>query len=202
VPLLMLEALWGTGALARRVLGEGAASRSTWAIELVVLAICLPPIFYVLERARTRPAAGEEAYRRTDIAEFYRIPSRERAEASAATQIGVFADLERIRATTPADARVMWYGPSYVALIAGRRGLPMDYPRDPAALAEHVRRHKPDFIYFGPVHPRDSAARDGDPFAPWSYARAYSEVVWLRVLPGTRDVQAVLLQVDPARLQQ
>lgn len=202
VPLLMLEAIWGAGALARRVSGEAAALRSTWAIALVALATCLPPIFYVLERAGTRPAPGEEAYRRTDIAEFYRIPSRERAEASAATQIGVFGDLERIRATTPANSRVMWYGPSYVALIAGRHGLPMDYAREPAALAEQVRRHKPDFIYFGPVHPRDSAARDGDALAPWSYARAYSEIVWLRARPGTRDLQAVLLQVDAARLPQ
>ena len=136
----------------------------------------------------------------TDIAEFYRIPAREAAQASAQAQIDVFRDLERIRATTPSDARIMWYGPSYVALIAGRRGLPMDFPENAAALTDQVRRLRPDFIYFATAHPRDSGARHGSPLAPWVYAMPYSQIAWRRIAPASGELKSVLLQVDPAKL--
>jgi hypothetical protein len=90
----------------------------------------------------------------------------------------------------------MWYGPTYIALIAQRTGVPLDYPASADDLAAQVRRGKADYLYLSHVHPRDSAHRLGDPLAPAPWLRGRADVAWWRP-NAAGGVEAALFKLDP-----
>ncbi len=88
----------GPAAHGERVLGAACGARAPGRAPrrarrartppLAPLVLCVPAlVFYVAQRARM-PDAPVDAMRKTDIAEFYRIPSGPGAEANAREQIG------------------------------------------------------------------------------------------------------------------
>lgn len=199
VPLALVHFLWAWTRLAER-LNPASAPRRAALGAVLPLAVCVPAtLFYIAPRAAA--GAGEGPARPADIAEFYRIPSGPGAEASARAQIGVFEDLRRIGETTPPQARVMWYWPSYVALLAQRHGVRLERPRDAADLAAQVRSTRADFIYLAELHPRDSARRAGHPLDPAVHAAALGRVVWHRA-SAAGNMQAVLIEVDRRKVDE
>ncbi|HEY4999606.1 MAG TPA: hypothetical protein VII36_10700, partial [Usitatibacter sp.] len=199
VPLLLVHAFWLWQRIAARFAGEERVRSMAPYAAIVPLALGVPAVlFYVAERASVGGEAPAPGYRRSDIAEFYRIPDLRAASANADQQIAIFEDLEQIRRSTPEGARVMWYAPGYVSLLAGRRGVALDRG-DLAAMAAQMRAAKPDYIYFAAVHPRDSARRLGDPLDGVAAALPFSDGVWQRVDARGRP-EAILLKVDPARI--
>jgi 4-amino-4-deoxy-L-arabinose transferase-like glycosyltransferase len=199
VPLLMLNAIWLAKALMDRRLDAVRVTRWSAAVAVLPLALCVPAVlFYIVERARM-PHDTPGPYRKTDIAEFYRIPSGPSAERNALTQIAVLGDMERLRETTPREARVMWYTPNYVSLLARRRGVPLERPGDSAALAAQVRSSKADYIYLANVQPRDSLHAQGDPLDPAALAAPFSEPVWKRV-NERGETLAILLKIDNQKI--
>ncbi len=200
VPLLVVNVFAAAAAWIGRRDGKSLSSWPAYAALALPFALCIPAVFYIVERARAVDAEATAAYRTTDIAEFYRIPSGPGAEANARRQIGIFLDMDRIRRTTSGRARIMWYSPNYVALLAGREAVPLEHPGDAAQLLEQVRRHRPDFIYLADVHPRDSARRQGDPLAPLELARSFTRRVWHRV-DAAGELRAALLAVDMGRAE-
>jgi hypothetical protein len=192
IPLVLVNALWAWQRLAARV-RPGSEARAPWAAVLP-LALGVPAVlFYIAERARL-PDDSPAPWRKADIAEFYRVPSGPSAAANAAAQIGVFRDFEQIRATTPEGARVLWYAPAYIALLAQRRGVRLERPADAAQLAARVRESGADYIYLAHLHPRDSAHRLGDPLDPLELALPFARIVWRRNGPGG-EMRSVLLEV-------
>lgn len=200
VPLIMVHAFWGAERLLSRHRDAGTAERWTvWGVALP-LVLCIPPVFlYIVERAQA-PEVPAARWRKTDIAEFYRIPDRAGAEANAQLQIDVFGDLARLRESTPEDARIMGYMPNYVALLAQRHGVPLVRPANGRELIAQVRMLKPDYIYLANVHPRDSALRLGNPLDAYKLAQPFTRLVWHRA-NGKGEVHALLLAVDHGSLE-
>ena len=200
LPLLVVHALWVWQRLAVRVAGEEPAQAWAAFASIAPLLVCVPAmLFYIAERAHASGDVVAVGYRKGDIAEFYRIPDRASAEASALQQIEIFEDMEQIRRTTPASARVMWYAPGYVALLAGRRGVALERSADPHAMSAQMRAAKPDYIYLAAVHPRDSARRLGDPLDAIGAALPFSVGMWRRV-NARGALESILLKVDPSRI--
>ena len=200
MPLLVVHALWVWQQLAAHLADEERARAWGAFASAVPLAVCVPAVlFYIGARAHDAGDAIAAGYRKGDIAEFYRIPDRASAEASALQQIDVFEDMEQIRRTTPEAARVMWYAPGYVALLAGRRGVALERSTDLAEMSAQMRASKPDYIYLAAVHPRDSARRLGDPLDALGAALPFSEGMWRRV-DSRGALQSILLKVDPSRI--
>jgi hypothetical protein len=198
VPLLLANVFWALRLGLERI-SPLEAPRRTAVFAALPLVLCLPAsVLYVGDRALTPPDPGA-TQGKADITEFYRIPSGPRAAANAAAQIGIFEDLSRIRASTPADARVMWYVPSYVALLAERTGVPLQRPRDAADLLAQVRDTGADYIYLAHLHPRDSAARLGNPLDPAVLAEPFASIVFRREARGG-PLQSVLLKIDRGRM--
>jgi hypothetical protein len=196
-PLVLLLAFRSVAALLAVRLDPARAARAAAYAALVPVALGLPALlFYVVPRARIEdaPVAG---YRVTDIAEFYRIPSGPAARENARTQIGVLADMNRVRDSTPPGARVMWYTPGYIALLAGREGVALRRPRDAADLEAQVRATRADYLYLAEAQPRDSLHREGDPMYPAVLARPFAEPVWSRT--GEGRVRALLMKIDKER---
>lgn len=197
-PLVIVNFLWAWHRFLLRVSPAEAGLRAPLAAVLP-LALCVPAVvFYVVERSRAADEPGV-AMRKSDIAEFYRIPEGPSAAANALAQIAVFGDMERIRATTPDDARVMWYTPGYVSLLAQRHGVALERPRDTADLASQALAAKADYIYLAAIHPRDSGRRLGHPLDPLALARPFVQVAWHRE-NRAGELQSVLLKIDPDRI--
>jgi hypothetical protein len=203
VPLLLVAAWWSFDGLVRRAArGPGAARHARFAAcaAFLPLAACVPAVlFYVAARAGM-PEEPVGPYRRADIAEFYRIPAGPYASAVAEREVRTFADMDRIRATTPAQARVMWYLPDYVALLAGRAGARLPDTRDAAALAAEVRSRGADYLYVNAIHLRDEGTGGDDPLAPARLAAAYTETAWER-RDARGGLESALLKVDPQKLE-
>jgi hypothetical protein len=199
IPLIVANAFWLWMRVATRFAPDRAARWSSLA-ALVPLALCVPPVlFYIGERARLPAKDLAAGYRIPDIAEFYRIPSRPAAEANALLEIGLLADFEQIHHTTPDGARVMWYLPAYVALLAQREGVGLLRPGDRAGLDAQLAAGKPDYVFLSAVHPRDTAHRDGDPMDALALLRDRGDIVWQRA-NAAGVTESVLLKIDPARL--
>jgi 4-amino-4-deoxy-L-arabinose transferase-like glycosyltransferase len=201
VPLLVLHAFWTVHHGLAHVVDAQRAERGAGYAALLPLALCVPPVlFYIVERARMPDAPTEAGYRKTHIAEFYRVPSGPAAERNARTQIAVFGDMERVRRSTPEGARVMWYTPNYISLLARRQGVPLERPMNSEGLAAQLRAARADYLYLGDVHPRDSLLRLGDPRYPVLLARGFTEPVWQRTNEAG-ELQAVLLKVHKDKIE-
>lgn len=201
VPLVIVAALWAARELLAPRFGEAASERGAAYVAVLPLAVCIPAVaFYIAERARMPdPEGAKLGYSKTDIAEFYRHPALAVAQTHAHRQIEVFGDMRRIRETTPPAARVMWYTPNYVSLLARRHGVPLKRPANPAELAAQLRATGADYVYLANIHPRDNLYREGNPLYPWMLARGFTEVVWYRGKePGKPE--AVLLRVDTNKI--
>lgn len=200
VPLVIVAALWGARELLAPRFGAAGSERGAAYAAVLPLAVCVPAVlFYIVERARMPdPDGAAFGHRKTDIAEFYRHPVLPVAQTDAHRQIEVMGDMRRIRETTPADARVMWYTPNYVSLLARRHGVALRRPGNPAELAAQLRTTGADFLYLANVHPRDTLYREGDPLYPWMLARGFTDIAWYRGRP--QEAHAVLLRVDKEKI--
>jgi hypothetical protein len=199
VPLLLAQALWGVASLLRLQLAPATTERWTAIAGLLPFAACVPAVmFYIGGRAHAvEPTPGTTPI--TSIAEFYRIPSGPAAEDVARRELDVIADLDRLRSTLPADARVMWYTPNYVALLARREGVALRRPASRDDLLRQLRETGADYLYLADVQPRDNLWREGSPFYPMYLARGVAQIEWMR--QGAQDeLRAILLKVDRASL--
>ncbi len=200
MPLVVFHALWLWQRVIARFAGERAAHAWGALAAIVPLLACVPAAaFYIAERARDPGDVVALGYRKGDIAEFYRIPDRKSAEANALQQIEILEDMEQIRRTTPEAARVMWYAPAYIALLAGRRGVALERRTDVSDMAAQMRAARPDYIYLAAAHPRDSARRQGDPLDAIGAALPFSEGLWQRV-NARGALESIFLKVDPLRV--
>jgi 4-amino-4-deoxy-L-arabinose transferase-like glycosyltransferase len=201
VPVVLVGAFWGARQLLAQRLSASWSERGAAYAAILPLAVCVPAVlFYIVERARMPdPEAAQLSHRKTDIAEFYRMPSGPGAQAYAHREIEVFGDLARIGATTPAGARVMWYTPNYVSLLARRHGVMLTRPGNPDELAAQFRATRADYLYLADIHPRDNLYRLGNPLYPWLLARGFTEVVWYRGDPEGKP-RAVLLKIDKEKI--
>jgi hypothetical protein len=199
VPLVLLHALWLWERIGARFADVERVRRAAPFAAVLPLALGVPAVlFYIAGRAASGGEDIAPGYRAGDIAEFYRIPDRRSAEANARQQIAIFADLEQVRRTTPEGARVMWYAPDYVTLLAQRRGVALE-KRDAATMEARMRAAKPDYLYFAAVHPRDSARRLGNPLDGITAALPFADGVWQRV-DASGQLESVLLKTDAARM--
>jgi hypothetical protein len=199
VPLVLAHAFWGLRAALAQAASAAASERWAAAAAVLPIAACAPAVlFYVGARARM-PDESARVVPKTSIAEFYRIPSGPAAQENAWRQIDVMEDMRHLAETTPSEARVMWYTPDYIALLARRHGVPLRRPANPAELAAQLRATGADYIYLSDVQPRDSLWREGSPLYPAYLARGMARIEWAR--PGEQgDIRAMLLKVDKNKI--
>jgi hypothetical protein len=201
VPVLLAAGWWALHEILAQRIDPPRARLVAAGVALAPLVLCVPAVlFYVAQRAATPEEDPGDGYRRTHITEFYRIPLGPLAASIASRQIGVFRDMDQIRATTPPGSRVMGYLPDYVALLAEREGVVLPPTADAARLALEVRRRSPDYIYLTAMRLREEIAVGDDPLALAGPARDYTRTVWARQAAGGK-LEAVLLKVDKDRLE-
>jgi hypothetical protein len=200
LPFLLMNAFWLWQRLLAFRFDPERRDRLCIYASALPLGLCIPAtVLHVGARAHEPCEELVAHHCETDIAEFYRAPSLATAKADARREIGVLADLERIRRTTPEQARVAWYVSDYVALLAGRTGVELRNVASAEILTARLKAQRPDYVYLTSVHPRDSAHRDGDPLSALATVLRYGDIEWRRDdTHGT--LESVLVRIDRQRL--
>jgi hypothetical protein len=148
LPVLLLYAFLAAGAALRAASGKPALAHVV--LSALLLTLVLPAMAFFYQRAH---AEG----RVVEINDWYRTPDPARARLRAEVHLRLMDDMDAIRELTPAEARVMWVAPAYVALLAGRRGIPAPDSRlAPEAYRDAVRASGADFVFLSRYHPRDT----------------------------------------------
>lgn len=186
LPVLLLYAFYALGAGLRRLGRPAALGHALFVV--VIASLTVPGLAFIYQRAQSQ---GPEAA----MIDWYRTPDLAAARERAQVHLDLFADMESIRQLTPRGARVMWVAPSYVALLAGRRGVPAPSDAlDPAEYRAAVRGSGAQYVFLSAYHPRDTMR----------------DVAWKAGLAALRDREEVvhasprslLLKLDPARLSE
>jgi hypothetical protein len=95
--------------------------------------------------------------RHGEIIDWYSTPDLSEARARAQRHLDLFADMEAIGELTRPGERVMWVAPAYIALLAGRHGLPApDAALAPTAYRQAVRDSGADYVFLSLYNPRDT----------------------------------------------
>lgn len=186
LPVLVLYAFVAAATISHRLgrpqaMGIGAAA-------LLLLSLTVPAMAFIHQRAQ---APGRHA----EIVDWYRTPGLTEARSRAQVHLDLFADMHEIRRLTATGDRVMWVTPSYLALLANRRGVVApESELAPAAYRDAVRASGADYVFLSAYHPRDTL-RD----AAWqSGTRALTEhakAVHVRAQPGGGAVTSLLLKI-------
>ena len=185
LPVLLLYAFLASATLVRalgrpQVLGAGVLS-------LLLLSLTVPALAFIQQRSM---AAGP--FR--EIVDWYRTPGLDQARARAQVQLDLFADMEEIGKLTAPGDRVMWVAPSYLALLADRRGVAApDSDLSPAAYRNAVNASGADYVFLSTYHPRDTL-RDTAWQAGTRALTGHAEPVHVRAQPGGGAVTAILLK--------
>ena len=145
MPLLMLQGAWLIVELARNC---PRAAMAGLLAPALLLSVALPAHAFLLGRAELARAGGMNP-----VYEWLRKPGAEEARRELGLQNAMMADLGGLRSTLPADAVVAFYEPSYVALLAGKRAVPLPFPVDEAAW-QSARDAGATHVLLTRIHPR------------------------------------------------
>jgi len=186
LPALVLYAFWAVARALQRLgrppsLGYGL-------VAVLILSLCAPALAFMVQRAQVPRYAG--------VVDWYRTPDLAEARARAQLQLDLFADMQEIARRTRPEDRVMWVTPGYVALLAGRRGVPApDTALPPDAYRQAVRESGADYVFLSLYHPRDTIRT----LAWQAGTRAmtgYAQAVHVRARESGGVVTSMLLKVD------
>jgi hypothetical protein len=189
MPILILYALDACARIARRFGRPPALAHLV--LGVLLLTLTGPALAFIHLRARAGvPHAG--------ITDWYRTPDLKQARARAQVHLDLMADMDLIRKQTRAEDRVMWVVPSYLALLADRRGVrapPASLPPD--EYRAQVRRAAPDYVFLSRYHPRDTLS-DRAWQAGLNALSGRCKVIHARTLPDGTTVNTMLLQCQPS----
>lgn len=148
LPVLVAYALYALGSLGRRPLvGHAVAA-------LLVASLAAPALAFLHQRS-TAPAPYP------DMVDWYRYPDWREAQRRADIHLGLLEDMRSIARSTPEGAPVMWVAPGYIALLAGRSGVPAPHAR---LAAEEYRAtvvaSRANYVLLTAYHPRDTLSDD------------------------------------------
>ena len=148
LPVFILYAFYAAGA-GLRALGRP-PMLAHGLLALLIVSVAAPALAFIHQRAR---AEGRVA----QIIDWYRTPDLEAARARAQVQLELFSDMEAIRSLTPAGARIAWVVPSYLALLAERRGIAAPPEQlAPAQYRRALRESGAQYLFLSAFHPRDT----------------------------------------------
>ncbi|OGA55756.1 MAG: hypothetical protein A3G81_19540 [Betaproteobacteria bacterium RIFCSPLOWO2_12_FULL_65_14] len=187
LPVLVLYAFWVPAAGLRRLRRPVAPAHAL--VAILIASLAAPGLAFIHQRAQ-----AEGPY--VEMTDWYRRPDLDDARRRAAVHLDLLADMQAIRALTMPEDRVMWVAPSYIALLADRRGVAAP-PAElaPAAYRVAVEEAAPDFVFLSIYHPRDTI-RDAAWQAGMRALRGYGAVVHARTRPDG-SVSSVLLRLRP-----
>ena len=186
LPVLVLYAFFAGGEAMRAL--QRKAMLAHVVVAGLLLSLAVPAMAFIYQRSQA-------ADRVAQITDWYRTPDLARARARSQVHLDLFDDMQAIRGLTRDGDRIVWVVPSYLALLADRRGLAAPEPQlAPEAYREAVRRSGADYVFLSRYHPRDTV-RDTAWQAGVRALSGEAKAVHTRTQDGGSVVSSVLLKV-------
>jgi hypothetical protein len=201
VPLLLLQAAHFVAFLGQRI-PRGPRRWILLGAGLLPLTLCLPALVLLAQKALEREPVAGTRFAYSDITEYYLSVNEARARAIAGGALATFAGFDGVAIATPAEARVMWMRPEYVALLANRRPVAYENHWDSLALAREIARTGTTHVIFAEVFKVDVEMTLRHPREVLVDVPKYSHEVLAVANPVTRMREFVLYEIEPARLSQ
>jgi hypothetical protein len=187
LPVLILYAFQAS-ATALRVLGRPPGLGHAL-LAVLMLSLTVPALGFILQRSQAEARFAE-------IIDWYRIPDLTAARNRVQVHLNLLADMAAIKALTRPEHRVMWVAPSYIALLADRRGIPAPDERlSPEAYRKAVRESGADYVLLSAYHPRDTLS-DLAWQAGLNSLTGYAQTVHVGKTPGSSTVSSILLKIE------
>jgi len=185
LPVLILYAFLAS-ATALRLLGRPAGLGHAL-LAVLTITLTAPALGFIYQRSRAEPRLAE-------IIDWYRTPDLTAARSRVQVHLGLLADMAEIKALTRPEDRVMWVAPSYIALLADRRGVAAPDERiAPEAYRKAVRDSGADYVFLSAYHPRDTLSD-----LAWQKGHqaltGYMQTVHVSTVAGSNVVSSVLLK--------
>jgi hypothetical protein len=148
VPVLVLYAFLAAGEAMRAAHRRAGLAHTV--VAVLLLALCVPAMGFIQGRARSTERGAA-------ITDWYRTPDLARARLRAQVHLDLMDDMQSIRELTQPGDRVMWFAPSYVALLADRPAVAApDAALSPEAYRAAVRASGAAYVFLSRYHPRDT----------------------------------------------
>jgi hypothetical protein len=175
--------------------------RREWAVAVLLLlsiAAALPTNAFLYHRARSGNVQDVNA---AHAIEFYLFADRDRALRRALEQRYLLTDMHQIREQTSPSARIVWFAPHYLNLLAGRFGIGFEdwsVLKNLPDLARALAKANADYVLLTRVNPRDTRESfDGLALLP-AFA-PLANTVWKASDPNGKE-RSVLMRIDNERL--
>jgi hypothetical protein len=151
----------------------------------LVLATILPTHAFINARLDIAKQNGMlpvyEMFRRSDLKEgLYDMQ----------VQNQILKDFLHVTATVSEDAKVMYYLPSYIALLSSRTGIKAPEPGEKKSYREIAEKHGVDYVFLTRMHPRHSRAVL-DNVDTWVSIRGWTSLVWCSEIAGIGNISCL-----------
>ncbi len=155
---------------------------------LLTAMVVVPPLSFLFNRYVTGMNSGHN-----HIMEYYRFPDLKIASANAAIQMQMFRDFERIHDTTNTDDIIMYFEPTYVALLSNRISKSITFSH---ADGLYTLNDSPgaDYIYISRIHPRKT--REGiNGLDIQAHLKDYADIQWTGNSLYNNDLVSIFLKI-------
>jgi hypothetical protein len=187
LPILVLYAFWACAEAARRFRRPAGTAHAV--LVLLLLSLSVPALAFIHQRSR----APERYVQMTD---WYRTPDLAEARLRSQIHLDLEADMDAIRRITRPEDRIMWVVPSYVALLAERRGVSAPSARlAPSEYRASVVDSRADYVFLSAFHPRDTI-HDSAWRAGLEALRGQAQTVQTRLRGADGTVSSLLLKMN------
>jgi hypothetical protein len=153
----------------------------------------LPTLAFFAGRAGYPTRAPGMDFSRVSI--FYAEVDQGAAEFRALRNELMRFDMDRIRESTPADAVIAWFTPSYIRLLSDRHAVELPV-LDAGDLRTRLAASGVTHVYLSSLHPRQTR-RVIDVDALRQHFDGFAESAWEVTFPGSDITASTLLRVMP-----
>jgi 4-amino-4-deoxy-L-arabinose transferase-like glycosyltransferase len=203
VPLLLVHAGQMLALIGERFGGDKRRRAAMLAGAGLVAAICAPATLLIAQKAIDRaPLFPGSGYSFSAMTDYYSTVNREAARTIAGSEAAVLAGLVSVQGVTPADARVMWTRPDFVAILGHRAGVPFYFRWDRSMFAREVLTSGTTHVVMASLVKVDLDHHSGDLMDDLVRDRpAYLRAIQMNANPANGVLEFMLFEVDRQALQ-
>ena len=158
-------------------------------VGLVFMALSLPAIIFIYQRHGFTTTHGLDY---SSNPEFYQLADPHQAQDKARQHLLLMRDMEKIKTTMPPKAKIMWFTPVYINLLAEREGVELPHARGRRAMLDAIAENPPDYLYISCLHPRKTSENG---LAMLAWVSGVGEIYWISRNPVDQSIFSIMIKL-------
>ena len=172
MPLLLIYAGYAITKLVSLTRYTGRKTMVSSLFYLFVLVAVLPSHAFIHSRSNL---ASERQL--IPVYEIFRKASFNTANKDLVLQNQVLKDFSNIKESVPEDAKVLYFLPSYLAILSDRKGVPAPSPVDGRTYRQIAKNNGASYIFLTRFHPRNTRP-DYNGLTGAEHIHSGTEIIW------------------------